>query len=69
MRHQELEVFPLHILRGLAQHEMGAVRRIGATLVLTKTGRLMADDEGRMRKVEFQIERVVRCAVRVDDQR
>jgi hypothetical protein len=43
-RHQELEVYPLHILRGLAQHEMGAVRRIGATLVLTKTGRLMADD-------------------------
>src|SRR5580693_2387029 len=23
-RHQELEVYPLHILRGLAQHEMGA---------------------------------------------
>jgi hypothetical protein len=43
-RLQELEVYPLHILRGLAQHEMGAVRRIGATLVLTKTGRLMADD-------------------------
>jgi len=43
-RHQELEVYPLHILRGLAQHEMGAVRRIGSTLVLTKTGRLMADD-------------------------
>jgi hypothetical protein len=43
-RHQELEVYPLHILRGLAQHEMGAVRRIGATLVLTRTGRLMADD-------------------------
>jgi hypothetical protein len=43
-RHQELEVYPLHILRGLAQHEMGAVRRIGATLVLSKTGRLMADD-------------------------
>jgi hypothetical protein len=43
-RHQELEVYPLHTLRGLAQHEMGAVRRIGATLVLTKTGRLMADD-------------------------
>ena len=43
-RHQELEVYPLHILRGLAQHEMGAIRRIGSTLVLTKTGRLMADD-------------------------
>ncbi len=43
-RHQELEVYPLHILRGLAQHEMGALRRIGNTLVLTKTGRLMAED-------------------------
>ena len=43
-RHQELDVYPLHTLRGLAQHEMGAVRRSGAALVLTKTGRLMADD-------------------------
>jgi hypothetical protein len=43
-RHQELDVYPLHTLRGLAQHEMGAVRRSGTTLVLTKTGRLMADD-------------------------
>src|ERR1700744_3943803 len=43
-RHQELDVYPLHTLRNLAQHEMGAVRRSGATLVLTRTGRLMADD-------------------------
>ena len=43
-RHQELEVYPLHTLRGLAQHEMGAVRRTGTALVLTRTGRLMADD-------------------------
>jgi hypothetical protein len=43
-RHQELDVFPLHTLRGLAQHEMGAVRRSGTSLVLTKTGRLMAED-------------------------
>ncbi len=28
-RHQELDVYPLHTLRGLAQHEMGAVRRSG----------------------------------------
>jgi len=43
-RHQELEVYPLHILRGLAQHEMGAVRRSGTSLVLTKTGKLMTAD-------------------------
>jgi hypothetical protein len=43
-RHQELDVYPLHTLRGLAQHEMGAVRRSGTSLVLTRTGRLMADD-------------------------
>ncbi|HEY3883003.1 MAG TPA: hypothetical protein VGM12_30825 [Trebonia sp.] len=43
-RHQELDVYPLHTLRALAQHEMGAVRRSGTTLVLTRTGRLMADD-------------------------
>jgi hypothetical protein len=43
-RHQELDVYPLHTLRALAQHEMGAVRRSGTSLVLTKTGRLMADD-------------------------
>jgi hypothetical protein len=43
-RHQELDVYPLHTLRGLAQHEMGAVRRSGTQLVLTRTGRLMADD-------------------------
>ena len=45
-RCQELSVFPLHTLRGLAQREMGAVRRSGASLVLTRTGRLMADDPG-----------------------
>jgi hypothetical protein len=43
-RHQELDVYPLHTLRGLAAHEMGAVRRSGSALVLTRTGRLMADD-------------------------
>jgi hypothetical protein len=43
-RRQELDVYPLHILRGLAQHEMGAVRRSGAALVLSRTGRLMAED-------------------------
>ena len=43
-RHQELEIYPLHTLRALAQHEMGAVRRSGAALVLTRTGRLMAED-------------------------
>jgi hypothetical protein len=43
-RHQELDVYPLHTLRGLAQREMGAVRRSGTSLVLTRTGRLMADD-------------------------
>ena len=43
-RHQELDVYPLHTLRALAQHEMGAVRRSGSALVLTRTGRLMADD-------------------------
>jgi hypothetical protein len=42
---QELDVFPLHTLRGLAQGEMGAIRRSGASLVLTRTGRLMAEDE------------------------
>ena len=39
-------MYPLHTLRGLAQHEMGAVRRSGTSLVLTRTGRLMADDPG-----------------------
>src|SRR6185312_10988348 len=43
-RHQELDVYPLHTLRGMAQHEMGAVRRSGSALVLTRTGRLMAED-------------------------
>ena len=43
-RQQELDVYPLHALRGLAQHEMGALRRSGTSLVLTRTGRLMADD-------------------------
>jgi hypothetical protein len=41
---QELDVFPLHTLRGMAQTEMGAVRRRRASLVLTRTGRLMAVD-------------------------
>jgi hypothetical protein len=45
-RRQELAVFPLHTLRCLAQREMGAVRRSGCRLVLTRTGRLMADDPG-----------------------
>ena len=45
-RCQELAISPLHTLRGLAQREMGAVRRSGASLVLTRTGRLMADDPG-----------------------
>jgi hypothetical protein len=41
---QELDVFPLHTLRGMAQAEMGAIRRSRANLVLTKTGKLMAAD-------------------------
>jgi hypothetical protein len=41
---QELDVFPLHTLRGLAQGEMGAIRRTGTSLVLTRAGRLMAGD-------------------------
>jgi hypothetical protein len=41
---QELDVFPLHTLRGMAQSEMGAIRRRSASLVLTKTGRLMTAD-------------------------
>jgi hypothetical protein len=41
---QELDVFPLHTLRGMAQGEMGAIRRSRASLVLTRTGRLMAAD-------------------------
>ncbi len=41
---QELDVFPLHTLRGMAQTEMGAIRRSHTTLVLTKTGKLMAAD-------------------------
>ncbi|HEX4833697.1 MAG TPA: hypothetical protein VH478_21680 [Trebonia sp.] len=45
-RCQELSVDPLHTLRSLAQREMGAVRRSGARLLLTRTGRLMADDPG-----------------------
>jgi hypothetical protein len=45
-RYQELSVFPLHTLRSLAQREMGAIRRAGLSLVLTRTGRLMADDPG-----------------------
>ena len=41
---QELDVFPLHTLRGMAQTEMGAIRRSRTSLVLTKTGKLMAVD-------------------------
>lgn len=41
---QELDVFPLHTLRGMAQSEMGAVRRSRTSLVLTKTGKLMTTD-------------------------
>jgi hypothetical protein len=41
---QELDVFPLHTLRGMAQTEMGAIRRRRASLVLTKTGKLMTAD-------------------------
>ncbi|MBV9205094.1 MAG: hypothetical protein JO037_06765 [Actinobacteria bacterium] len=41
---QELDVFPLHTLRGMAQGEMGAIRRSRTRLVLTKTGRLMTAD-------------------------
>ena len=40
----ELDVFPLHMLRGMAQSEMGAVRRSRTSLVLTKAGKLMATD-------------------------
>src|ERR1700759_2969288 len=36
---QELDVFPLHTLRGLAQGEMGAIRRAGTSLGLAPTGR------------------------------
>jgi hypothetical protein len=41
---QELDVFPLHTLRSMAQSEMGAIRRRSTSLVLTKTGRLMTAD-------------------------
>ena len=41
---QELDVFPLHTLRGMAQSEMGAIRRSRTSLVLTRTGKLMAAD-------------------------
>ena len=41
---QELDVFPLHTLRGMAQSEMGAIRRSRTNLVLTKTGKLMTAD-------------------------
>jgi hypothetical protein len=41
---QELDVFPLHTLRGMAQAEMGAIRRSHTSLVLTKTGKLMTAD-------------------------
>jgi hypothetical protein len=45
-RRQELAVCQLRTLRCLAQREMGALRRSGTSLVLTRTGRLMADDPG-----------------------
>ncbi len=41
---QELDVFPLHTLRSMAQSEMGAIRRSRTNLVLTKTGKLMTAD-------------------------
>src|SRR5580704_4981462 len=41
---QEMDVFPLHTLRGMAQAEMGAIRRSRTSLVLTKTGKLMTAD-------------------------
>jgi hypothetical protein len=41
---QELDVCPLHTLRGMAQAEMGAIRRSRTSLVLTRTGKLMAAD-------------------------
>src|SRR6202167_3008240 len=41
---QELDVFPLDTLRGMAQAEMGAIRRSRTSLVLTKTGKLMVTD-------------------------
>ena len=37
-------MFPLHTLRGMAQSEMGAIRRRSTSLVLTKTGKLMTAD-------------------------
>jgi hypothetical protein len=40
----ELDVFPLHTLRGMAQNEMSAVRRSRTSLILTRTGKLMAAD-------------------------
>lgn len=43
-RRQELAVMPLHTLRELAAREMGAIKRTGASLVLTKTGKVMATD-------------------------
>jgi hypothetical protein len=40
----ELDVYPLHTLRGMTQDDMGAIRRSRTSLVLTKTGKLMAAD-------------------------
>lgn len=40
----ELDVFPLHVLRTMAQREMSAVRRSRTCLLLTRTGRLMVAD-------------------------
>src|ERR1700677_3403132 len=41
---QELDVFPLHTVRGMAPSEMAATRRSRTSLVLTKTGKLMTAD-------------------------
>jgi hypothetical protein len=40
----ELDVFPLHTLRRMAQNEMSAMRRSRTNLVLTRAGKLMAAD-------------------------
>ncbi|ASU84520.1 hypothetical protein CDO52_18450 [Nocardiopsis gilva YIM 90087] len=42
---RELDVLPLHTLRTLAQREMRAIRRAGTSLVLTKTGVRMLEDQ------------------------
>ncbi|HXL89526.1 MAG TPA: hypothetical protein VN969_11230 [Streptosporangiaceae bacterium] len=40
----ELDVYPLHTLRGMTQDDMRAIRRSHASLVLTKMGKLMVID-------------------------